>query len=288
MSLRNALEKLLDGWRADLSQPWRQVLDSTEPDVAAVDGTLELADGEVIFPGRKGAAPPGARPDSHIFRALDGIAPPDVSVVVIGQDPYQKVSQATGRSFEQGDLQDWFGKPRVSPSLRRIIQALAAVRTGNDAYVKSGDGWRQLVKDLGDSAIEIPPPRDLWDAWQSQGVLYINAIFTFNRAEPRFQFDGHGRAWAPIVRAILGHLVRRENRSIVFVAWGNKAKQLFDSSGAEQAARDANTWQRTVTLVRRPHPNAQSAADPPFLRGENPFTQINDALSAVGGSAVAW
>jgi hypothetical protein len=74
----------------------------------------------------------------------------------------------------------------------------------------------------------------------------------------------------------------------VFVAWGGKAKQFFDASGAEQAAREANTWQRTVTLVRRPHPNAKPSSDPPFLRGDNPFVQINGALSAVGGHPVAW
>ncbi len=29
--------------------------------------------------------------------------------VLMGQDPYPHVQQATGRSFEQGDLKDWLG-----------------------------------------------------------------------------------------------------------------------------------------------------------------------------------
>lgn len=288
MTLRDALDDLLNGWRSDIDDRWKSIFVGIEPDIAGVPTNLEVNAGEVIFPGRKGHAPMGARSDSHIFRALDGIGPDDVSVVVIGQDPYQKVSQATGRSFEQGDLTDWLGHPTVSPSLKRIIQSLAAFRSSDVAYSNGGAGWTKLLQDIGNSTIQVPGPLPLWDKWQGQGVLFINAILTFNRADPAIQFDGHGRAWAPIIKAILGHLVRRQNKSLVFVAWGDKAKRVLETSGAIQAARDAGTWDKSVVMVQRPHPNARPTNDPPFLRGTNPFVQINQALTSVGAQQIAW
>jgi len=282
------MDVLLNGWRGDVNVLWQNVFLGIDPAVASVPDNLEIGPSEVIFPGRKGLAPTGARSDSHIFRALDGIRPDDVSVVVMGQDPYQKVGQATGRSFEQGDLADWLGHPPVSPSLKRIIQSLAAFRSNDVAYSNGSAGWTKLLHDLNNSTIQVPGPLPLWDYWQSQGVLFINAILTFTRADPAIQFDGHRRVWAPIVKAILGHLVRRQNKSLVFVAWGDKAKQALETSGAIQAARDAGTWDESVVLVQRPHPNARPTSDPPFLRGTNAFAQINQALDSVGAQQIAW
>jgi uracil-DNA glycosylase len=289
MKLRKKLHALFGSWRDDVDTRWLDVLDGIEPNFTGVADHLELNDDEIVFPGRRGQAPQGARSDSHIFRAFEGIAPKDVTVVVMGQDPYQRVAQATGRAFEQGDLRDWFGQPRVAPSLKRIIQAVATERSGDPSYVAGADaGWTRLVADLESGGTAVPPPHDLWNRWQDQGVLFFNAIFTFNRADPDFQFDGHAPLWAPIVRGILGHVVRRKNRPVVFVSWGDKAVKAFRASGAEMAARDEGTWEKTVTWVRRPHPNAQPINDPPFLKGENPFRQINEALNRVGGERIDW
>jgi uracil-DNA glycosylase len=286
--LQDALSALLAGWRSDLDPAWRAVLDGVEPDFAGVAADLDVADGEVIFPGRKGRAPAGARPDAHVFRALDGITPDDLSVVVMGQDPYTQVTQATGRSFEQGDLRDWLGKPKVTPSLRRMIQALAAVRSpGKPAYLDSAGGWGRIVDDIRAGVLQIEPPRELWDLWQRQGVMFINAILTFNRFKPHHQFDGHGRLWAPVVRALLGHLARRPGRPVVFVTWGGKAQDAFKASGVEAAARAAGTWGKSVCQVKRPHPNALGEGAP-FLQGSNPFDEINTVLTAAGGTAIRW
>src|SRR6185295_2463842 len=133
-TLRSALQTLLTGWRKDLSPAWSDFLAGVEPDVAAVPDSLILTPPEIIYPGRHLQPPAGARADACMFRALSNVSPAKVRVVVIGQDPYTKVSQATGRSFEQGDLHDWLGKPAVTPSLRRIVQSLATLRSSNAKY----------------------------------------------------------------------------------------------------------------------------------------------------------
>jgi uracil-DNA glycosylase len=286
-TLRDELRQLLQGWRSDLSPAWSAALAGAEPDFDAVSSELTLASGEVIFPGRKGHPPAGARSDSHIFRALDAISPDDVRVVVMGQDPYTHVQQATGRSFEQGDLKDWLGTPAVSPSLRRIVQALAIHRTG-DAKYGGGIGWNKVVDDIRGGTLQIAPTRDLWDHWQSQGVIFINAILTFNRFEPDFQFKGHQPLWAPMIRELLRHLVIRTRRQLVCVGWGGKAQAALKDAGVQSAAEAAGTWNTSVRIVKGPHPDAPPPNDPPFLAGPDRFGEVNDAIVAIGGKPVQW
>jgi uracil-DNA glycosylase len=286
--LSDTMRTLLDGWRADLAPAWSQALAGVEPDFGAVRADLDVADGEVVFPGRKGRPPAGARPDAHVFRALDGIAPADVRVVVMGQDPYTRVEQATGRSFEQGDLADWLGKPKVTPSLRRIVQALARRRTGNLAYLDGQGGWGRVVADIKSGALPIEGPRALWDHWQAQGVVFLNAILTFNRFQPDHQFRGHQPLWRPILVRLLDALVRRPEGALVCVAWGGKAADAFKGARVEESARAAGTWESRVRVVTASHPNAFGAPPPFFAGSGDPLRDVNDALVAMGGKAVEW
>src|SRR5262245_18485720 len=102
IELRAALQTLFNGWKQDLSAPWRTFFGDADVAPALVPLGLPLvAPDHVIFPARKGAPPAGARADAHFARAFDQVAPAKVRVVVIGQDPYPQVDRATGRSFEQ-------------------------------------------------------------------------------------------------------------------------------------------------------------------------------------------
>lgn len=72
--------------------------------------------------------------------------PEEVSVVIFGNDPYTRVEQATGRSFEQGNLTDWVKdvqvRRRISPGLKSILCAAAsACRTSMKAM---RNGWPTL------------------------------------------------------------------------------------------------------------------------------------------------
>ena len=284
--LMAVMDDLLQNWRSDLSPAWSAALAGIEPNVAAIDPALMLNPGEVVFPARKGKPPAGARTDSHIFRALDSISPKDVRVVVMGQDPYTHVEQATGRSFEQGDLSDWLGKPKVTPSLRRILQSLAVHRSGNAAYAITG-GWKLLVDDLRSGKLKIEPSRQLWDHWQTQGVIFINAILTFNRFEPAYQFRGHQPLWAPVIHGLLKHLVSRQTGELVCVGWGGKAQSVLQAAGVEAMAREAGTWESRVRIVAGPHPNAPPMDKPPFLLADR-LAQVNQAVTAMGGEPIRW
>ena len=287
-NLRAKLSDFLTDWRDDLSESWQSALDGAEPKLGAVASALTLEDDETIFPGRKGHPAPGARPDSHVFRALDGLRPKDVRAVILGQDPYPKSSRATGRSFEQGDLPQWSPqKSAVAESLRRIVQVAAHFRTGEEKYLQGDAAWTDLTQDIEAGALDIAPPQQFFDRWQEQGVLCLNAGLTLSRFKPDVQ-QAHFALWRPVVQRILTTVATRNSGSVVFLLWGGVALQTFQQLGVLEAAEAAGTRQR-VAVANRVHPGAEdNAGQPRFFQPPNIFSGANDQLQAAGGVAIEW
>jgi uracil-DNA glycosylase len=295
MTLRAALEEMLEGWQDDLNTAWQVALAGVEPAFDRVDADLQHESWEPIFPTRKGKLIPGAPRNAHLFRALDGLNPEDVRIVVIGQDPYPNISWATGRAFEQGDLEEWLANPRlVSDSLERIIPAVADARVRTTEYTdpaQAGTAWARVTADIHAGRLNLQPPRALFDHWQDQGVLFLNTGLTlsrFTRGGGDHQLKGHIPLWRPIVRAVVTRLVTRPAGHVVFMLWGQVARGFFEESGAEQAARDAGTWGRRVRVTTHAHPAAGNEDGPLFFRPPNPFIEANGALDDMGARTVDW
>src|SRR5262245_39642502 len=109
--LRDALDETFAGWEGRLPAGWKKPLAGVGLGGKDVADNLLLEPRFPIFPafqGEKGEPRLlGSPDDSDTFKALRGVAPGKVRVVIVGQDPYPDVAKATGRSFEQGDLVDW-------------------------------------------------------------------------------------------------------------------------------------------------------------------------------------
>lgn len=131
------------------------------------------------------------------FRALRLVAPNEVQVVILGQDPYPKPGQADGLAFSAGA-----GRPA---SLRRVFQVLAADRPGF-----------------------VAPPVWKLDAWARQGVLLLNPTLTIEIGRIGSHMDC---GWQVLTSEIIGHLSARE-RPPVFMLWGAKAQAFFDAACA--------------------------------------------------------
>jgi len=292
-SLREELRAFLGNWRADLSPAWNVVLADVAPAYEAVRADLAFDPAEPIYPGRKGRPLSGAPPGAHVFRALDGLAPEDVRVVIVGQDPYPKIAQATGRAFEQGDLRTWSTKG-VAISLRRIVQVLVAARTGNPAYATSDADWKRLTADLDAGTLDLDAPPALFDRLQGEGVLLLNAALTITRYERSAQspqITGHIPLWRPVMAAILRHLAAHPGRGVVFALWGGPAQAVFEQQKVRDAAEAAGTWGTRVAVARHSHPNAyprKGGSGRPFFAPPNPFLEVNRHLQAMGAPSVAW
>lgn len=285
--LRTALKDFLADWQRDVAPAWQGVLAGLELDFDGIpeDGTLGPDDR--IFPLRRGHGVEGVPEGSHVLRALDGVAPDDVRVVLIGQDPYPEIARATGRSFEPGDFSGWHA-PQAK-SFRRIEQGLVQHRHPDPAYVAE-DAWDSVLARVDAGRVPLSTPKEQFDHWERQGVLFLNLGLTFSRFFKPIQ-EAHMALWRPVVEAVLTHLVQRPAGELAVVLWGGEAQDAFASMGVVKAAEAAGRQDKLATVKRR-HPAfdrlRERDAHVPFLELPDAFTQVNDALVSLGGKPIPW
>ncbi len=124
------------------------------------------------------------------LRALQGLAPEQVRVVILGQDPYHGPGKAEGLAFSVAE------GVKIPPSLRNI-------RT-------------ELQADLG---LELPVSGSL-RAWADAGVLLLNTSLTVERDQPA----SHARlGWQVLTDALIA-CVAAQPQPKVFMLWGAHAQ----------------------------------------------------------------
>lgn len=179
--------QLPDAWQVALRAP--RVAEALQAVTRYVE--KRLAEGAVVYP----ATP---------FRALHGLAPSDVRVAILGQDPYHGPGQAQGLAFS---VPDGCKRP---PSLRNIFNEIAQEYPGT------------------------PPPvgNDL-GPWADQGVLLLNTVLTVEDGQPASHAK---RGWETVTDALIA-LAARNSSPKVFMLWGAhaQAKQaLLPSDGSHR------------------------------------------------------
>lgn len=127
----------------------------------------------------------------EIFAALDAIAPDDVKVVILGQDPYHGEGQAHGLSF----------------SVRRGVQIPPSLANIH----------KEIESDLG-----LPRPRHgSLQAWADRGVLLLNALLTVEKGSP---LAHKGKGWESFTDAVV-QIVADSDKPTVFMLWGAYAQK---------------------------------------------------------------
>jgi len=303
-TLKERLEAELGDWQARLPDAWRPRFDGVALDFDACDPRATLDEGDRIWPQETNQ---GGAPGAHLFKACRDLAPEEVRVVIFGNDPYTRIGQATGRSFEQGDLAGWaadLARPgRVSPSLQSIICAAAATGPGADGYklvdttqAKPASGapgsqpvWRchvELARAIKDGAVDPPAPGGIFGHWAGQGVLWLNRTLTYTKWLDADQQDthraSHQRLWAPFTERVLELLAdQARDHPIVVVLWGSSAADLAARLTALAAARHAPPG--NVRTVSTGHPQWPEG----YFRIGNPLAKINAAIGD-SGPAIDW
>lgn len=139
----------------------------------------EREQGERIYPENE-----------NVFAALAAVAPEQVRVVILGQDPYHQPGQAHGFAFSVPK------GIKVPPSLRNMYKGLAVDYPEFQA-----------------------PDHGCLTCWAEQGVLLLNTVFTVrDSAAGSHQHLG----WQALTHTILQHIAA--GPPTVFILWGKHAQ----------------------------------------------------------------
>ncbi len=176
-----------------------------------------------------------------IFNALKFTSYSDVKAVIIGQDPYHGPGQAHGLCFS---VQKGVAIP---PSLQNM--------------------YKELYSDLG-----IPPANHGYlKKWADNGVLMMNAVLTVRGG----QANSHrNMGWEIFTDKVIELLNKRE-QPIVFILWGNNAKQKM------KLITNPNHL-----ILQAAHPSPLSAFNGFF--GCKHFSKTNDFLLSKGIEPIDW
>ncbi|MBC8016727.1 MAG: uracil-DNA glycosylase [Sporomusaceae bacterium] len=127
---------------------------------------------------------------SDIFNALHYTAYKDVSVVILGQDPYHGPNQAHGLSFSV--------KPGIKPPPSLV----------------------NIYKELKDDVNCYLPNNGYLKKWSDQGVLLLNNVLTVIEG----QADSHKNiGWQYFTDRII-RLLKERKEPVVFILWGKNAQ----------------------------------------------------------------
>jgi len=183
------------------------------------------------------------------FRILLEVAPQDVQVVILGQDPYHGPNQAQGLAFSVPDF------CRIPPSLRNMFTELA--KEYPDTFVQQR---HSLIR------------------WARQGVLLLNTTLTVEAGQPASHAK---RGWETLTDAIIQRVLL-ESRPKVFMLWGAHAQ-------SKQALLQSHPAAGPVLALKANHPSPLSALRPPrpFI-GCGHFRQTNEWLVEHGEQGVDW
>ncbi len=182
------------------------------------------------------------------FRALRLVAPEDVRVVILGQDPYHEVGQATGLSFAVPST-----LKKLPPSLKNIFKEIA--RETGCALRSNGD--------LSD--------------WAEQGVLLLNSSLTVEEGRAA----SHAKlGWEALTDALLCHLLKVK-RSRVFLLWGAHAQ------AKEKLILENSLGETLILKANHPSPLSALRSPTPFI-GCGHFLEVNRFLSGHGEEEILW
>lgn len=169
--------------KVDIPDSWKNALadELNKPYFATLS---QFVDGEranaTVFP-----------PEEDVFNALKLTPYDEVSVFIVGQDPYHDDGQAHGLAFSV--------RPgiRTPPSLVNM--------------------YKELKDDLG---LAIPKTGFL-EPWAKQGVLLLNTVLTVRAHEPA---SHKGKGWEQFTDAVIKAVSAKET-PVVFVLWGAHAQK---------------------------------------------------------------
>jgi len=175
-----------------------------------------------------------------IFNAIKYTSLAEVKVVILGQDPYIKPHEAHGLSFSVNR------GIRIPPSLYNI--------------------YKELQTDLG---LTIPGHGCLVK-WTAQGVLLLNNVLT---VRANVSNSHRNKGWE-IFTARLIEIVNQKEEPVVFMLWGNNAKE-----------KEALITNPIHLILKAAHPSPLAGG---AFFGCRHFSKANRFLEGNGRTPIDW
>ena len=178
-------------------------------------------------------------------------------------------------------------KPMVMRAFELPLDEIRAVIVGQDPYPTVGHAiglsfavsadtkplprsLANILRELGDDLGKYVERNGDLSKWSQRGVFLINRHLTTDSADAGAHSD---LGWAAFTDLAIRVLNRKRGKSLVAILWGNQAQQL------RPILCDAQ-------VIASAHPSPLSARKGFF--GSKPFSKTNEALLAVGESAIDW
>jgi len=236
---------------AQLPQAWQSLLRTPVVEQAFKDLSAmlarRLAAGAVIYP---------AQP----LRALQGLSPDAIRVVILGQDPYHGAGQAHGLAFSVPA-----GVP-APPSLRNIL---------NEIDLEFPEDPSRLTPTAGAGQTDL-------SRWLRQGVLLLNTSLTVEDGQPA----SHAKqGWETVTDAIITAVAQTPSPK-VFLLWGAHAQAKQDLLRPDPSARSAQS-QHLILSCNHPSPLSARRGATPFI-GCGHFQATNAWLAQRNLQVIDW
>jgi len=185
-----------------------------------------------------------------LFRSLELIAPGEVRVCILGQDPYPNPAHASGVAFS------------VPPSIRAGSLPLPATLKNIFAEYSSDLGY------------PTPKNGDL-TKWVSQGVLLWNVYPSCSKGRPG---SHHWPEWELLTQEILHELTRVSPRPVTCCLGGASRKFLNHCSHRDACSPDplSGGSQTSDLVIATSHPAPRGVEH--GFRGSKIFSRINALL----------
>jgi uracil-DNA glycosylase len=174
-----------------IEESWQQALraEFEKPYFASLWQQVEAAYAtETVYP-----------PQNKLFAAFSHCPLSNISVVILGQDPYHGPGQAHGLAFSVSD------NAKTPPSLRNI--------------------YKEIESDLSNP----PPSSGNLTRWATQGVLLLNSSLSVLAGQPLSHTNLGWEQFTDTVIAAVSH----QQSNVVFMLWGTFAQSkraLIDQS----------------------------------------------------------
>lgn len=243
-----------------------------------VDALIQVR--EAIYATHSDVCPP----KELCLRAFETLAPEEVRVVILGQDPYHAPGKASGLAFAYNS--GYAGS--INSSMQNIVAELT-VNNYPDAV--------------------MPDPREFCQLqnWVRQGVLLLNTRLTCPVERPM----GHaGLGWEAVIREVIRYLssldrniaqVISDNAVVldstiekdyrVWLLWGTEAQKTFDSAVSCKCKRrrEETPPELNAGVLRTSHPCkfSNTRGTIPFT-GSRCFEKANELLLSKGRRAIRW